>query len=160
MRATIKSMLQSRLPYALIAVGLALGWASRERTLAAERAAILASQTIALGKVAMAKVEDRGKFVGKNGVYLAGDTPASTNFVTGRFVIEPGQTPHLPHTHPEEEVMIIESGTGEISVDGRITPVGPGSVMYTAPQVSHGIVNTGTEPVVFYYIKWAAKPAG
>ena len=40
-----------------------------------------------------------------------GDTPASTKFVTGRFVLDPGKTPHPPHTHAEEEVMVIESGT-------------------------------------------------
>ena len=53
---------------------------------------------------------DKGEPVGKNGVYISGDTPASTKFVTGRFVLAPGKTPHAPHTHAEEEVMIIESG--------------------------------------------------
>ena len=55
--------------------------------------------------------------------------------------------------------MVIEQGTGEIDVDGKITKVGPGSVMYTAPNVSHGIVNTGDTPIVFYFIKWAGKDA-
>ena len=36
----------------------------------------------------------------------------------GRFVLDAGQTPHAPHEHQEEEVMIIESGTGEIFCDG------------------------------------------
>ena len=53
--------------------------------------------------------------------------------------------------------MVIEQGHGEIDVDGKITRVGPGSVMYTAPNVPHGIVNTGDTPIVFYFIKWAGK---
>ena len=100
---------------------------------------------------------DKGETVGKNGVYLAGDTPASTKFVTGRFTLPAGKTPHAPHTHPEEEIMIIESGHGEILCDGKTTKIGPGSVMYTTPNAQHGITNTGDEPIVFYYVKWESR---
>ena len=82
--------------------------------------------------------------------WSTGDTPASTKFVTGRLVLDAGQTPHPPHTHVEEEVMIIESGNGEITCDGKVTQIGPGSIMYTTPEVPHGIVNTGETPLVFY----------
>ena len=58
----------------------------------------------------------------------------------------------------EEEVMIVESGTGEIFCDGKTTKVGPGSVMYTTPHGSHGITNTGSQPLAFYYVKWAPGP--
>jgi mannose-6-phosphate isomerase-like protein (cupin superfamily) len=142
---------------AAFALILALGWAARERAFAAERAAILKSTTVTLDQVKMADFKDRGKLVGKIGIYLDGDTPASTKFVTGRLVLDAGQTPHPPHTHLEEEIMVIEQGHGDIDVDGKITKVGPGSVMYTAPNVSHGIVNTGDTPIVFYFIKWAGK---
>ncbi len=139
-----------------VTLGLALGWASRERSFAADKAA-LKSQTITLDQVKMADYSDRGKVVGKLGIYLAGDTPASSKFVTGRLVLDPGQTPHPPHTHVEEEIMVIEAGHGKIDVDGKITEIGPGSVMYTTPNVPHGIVNTGDTPIVFTFIKWAGK---
>lgn len=145
-------------PWAL-AVALGLGWAAREAALAAERAELVKSETLTLDQVKMQDYSDNGKVVGKVGVYLSGDTPGSTKFVTGRFVLEPGQTPHPPHTHAEEEVMVIESGTGEIVCDGKTTKIGPGSVMYTTPNAPHGIVNTGTTPIVFYFIKWVGKPA-
>jgi len=137
-------------------MALALGWASRERSFAQDKAA-LKSRTITLDHVKMSDFKDRGSLVGKIGIYLEGDTPASTKFVTGRLVLDAGKTPHPPHTHLEEEVMVIEQGHGEIDVDGKITRVGPGSVMYTAPNVSHGIVNTGDTPIVFYFVKWAGK---
>jgi mannose-6-phosphate isomerase-like protein (cupin superfamily) len=105
----------------------------------------------------MVTATDKGESVGENGVYIAGDTPASTKFVTGRFVLPPGKTPHAPHTHPEEEVMIIERGHGEIFCDGTTTKIGPGSVMYTTPNAPHGITNTGSEPIVFYYVKWESR---
>jgi mannose-6-phosphate isomerase-like protein (cupin superfamily) len=142
---------------AALALVLALGWATRERAFAAEKLAMLKSTTVTLDQVKMADYSDRGKVVGKIGIYLNGDTPASSKFVTGRLVLDPKETPHPPHTHVEEEIMVIEQGHGDIEVDGKITKVGPGSVMYTTPNVPHGIVNTGDTPIVFYFIKWAPK---
>ena len=140
-----------------LVVLLVSGWVSREVAFARERAALVESKTVALDRVKMTEAQFEGKRSGELGIYLEGDTPASTKFVTGRFVIDPGKTPHKPHTHVEEEVMIIESGTGEIFCDGKTTKVGPGSVMYTAPDAPHGIDNTGEKPLVFYFVKWAAK---
>jgi mannose-6-phosphate isomerase-like protein (cupin superfamily) len=75
----------------------------------------------------------------------------------GMVVLDPGAAPHEPHRHPEEEFMLVASGTGEIVCDGRTTQVGPGSVMYSAGDVLHGIVNTGVLPLTFYWSKWMAK---
>ena len=146
-----------RWAFAALALVLAVGWSYREVALAFERAKEVTSATINLDQLEAMPFSDKGEKVGTNGVYLSGDTPASSNFATGRFVLEPGKTPHAPHTHIEEEVMVIESGHGEIFCDGKTTKVGPGSVMYTTPNTSHGITNTGSEPIVFYYIKWAKK---
>ncbi len=143
--------------FAVLALVLAAGWSFREVAFALERAKEVTSGTINLDQLEMASFSDKGEKVGKNGVYLSGDTPASTKFATGRFVLEPGKTPHAPHTHAEEEVMIIESGHGEILCDGKTTKIGPGSVMYTTPNAQHGITNTGDEPIVFYYVKWESR---
>ena len=48
----------------------------------------------------------------------------------GMCVLEPGSSPHPPHQHPEEEFMIVSSGTGEIFCAGKTTKVGPGAMMY------------------------------
>ncbi len=42
--------------------------------------------------------------------------------------------------------------------DGKTTKVGPGSVMFTAPNDLHGIVNTGKTPLVF--TSSSGKPRG
>jgi mannose-6-phosphate isomerase-like protein (cupin superfamily) len=143
--------------FAGLALILAAGWSYREVAFALDEGRRATSGTINLDQIEMRSFTDKGEAVGKNGVYLAGDTPASTKFVTGRFVLEAGKSPHAPHTHAEEEVMIIESGHGEILCDGKTTKIGPGSVMYTTPNVSHGITNTGSEPIVFYYVKWESR---
>jgi len=142
---------------AALVLVLAAGWSYREVAFAVVQSQASKSVTINLDQVQMGNFMDKGELVGKNGVYLAGDTPASTKFVTGRFVLGPGKSPHAPHTHAEEEVMIIQSGQGEIFCDGKTTKIGPGSVMYTTPNAPHGITNTGSEPIVFYYVKWAGR---
>jgi mannose-6-phosphate isomerase-like protein (cupin superfamily) len=138
-------------------LALGLGWASREIAFAQERSLAAQSQTVTLERVKMADYSYEGKHAGKIGLYVEGETPASSKFVTGRFVLDAGKTPHAPHTHAEEEVMVIESGSGAIFCDGTTTKVGPGSVMYTTPNAPHGITNTGETPLVFYFIKWARK---
>lgn len=143
--------------FALLALVLAAAWSVREVALARAQARKVTSVTINLDQVQMASFTNKGDLVGKNGVYFAGDTPVSTRFVTGRFMLQPGKSPHPPHSHVEEEVMIIESGQGEILCDGKTTRVGPGSVMYTTPNAPHGITNTGGEPLVFYYVKWEGR---
>src|SRR5262245_28773445 len=97
-----------------LALVLAAGWSYREITFAQGACREVPSGTYNLGQVEMKGASDKGQPVGEIGVYLAGDTPASSKFVTGRFVLPPGKTPHDPHTHAEEEVMIIERGHGEI----------------------------------------------
>ena len=143
--------------FAGLAFVLAVGWSYRELALAFDGPKELSSVTINVDGVKMVPMEDKGQAVGENGVYLAGDTPASTKFVTGRFLLPAGKTPHAPHAHPEEEIMIVEKGHGEIFCDGKTTKVGPGSVMYTTPNAPHGITNTGDEPIVFYYVKWESR---
>ena len=75
----------------------------------------------------------------------------------GWRVLDPGASPHPPHQHPEEEFLIIASGTGEIECAGRTTQVGPGAIMYCAGNTIHGIVNTGKVPMTFYWSKWLSR---
>lgn len=90
-------------------------------------------------------------------VHYNGPTGQLSTMCTGMCVLEPGATPHPPHQHPEEEFMIVAVGTGVIEVDGKPSPVGPGAIMYCAANVSHGITNTGTTPMTFYWSKWIAR---
>jgi mannose-6-phosphate isomerase-like protein (cupin superfamily) len=143
--------------FAGLALVLAAGWSCREVAFALGQARHVTSETINLDRVEMVASTYKDEPVGKNGIYISGETPASSKFVTGRFVLSAGKTPHAPHTHPEEEILIVESGTGEIFCDGKTTKIGPGSVMYATPNAPHGITNTGSDPIVFYYVKWESK---
>jgi quercetin dioxygenase-like cupin family protein len=141
------------LPTALACV-LALGWASRERVFAEEKAKMIASQTLNMGDVKFKEFVFEGKPRGEIGVYLDGETPGTRNFVVGQLRLKPGEEPHPIHKHPEEEILIVTTGKGEISCDGKTTKVGPGSIMYTGPNAPHGIKNTGDDVLTFYWVKW------
>jgi quercetin dioxygenase-like cupin family protein len=90
-------------------------------------------------------------------VYFEGSTAGLKSLVVGSLVLNPGQEPHPPHTHPDEEVMVITEGSGQITMNGNTSNVGPGGVMYAAPNYLHGVRNTGSAPLTFYYMKWVAK---
>ena len=89
--------------------------------------------------------------------YLEGSTGQLRNFVAGYLELNVGQTPHAPHTHPEEEFMIFIEGHGELSLDGKVTAVRPGAVAYASGGCRHGLVNTGTTRLIVYYLKWLGK---
>lgn len=87
-------------------------------------------------------------------VYFDGPTDQLKWMTAGSLKLNPGMSPHPPHQHPEEEFMVITEGSGEITVDGKSSKVGPGSMMFCSGGKLHGIRNTGTTPLLFYYYKW------
>src|SRR5215471_9695542 len=89
-------------------------------------------------------------------IYYDGPTAQVKSMTAGSLRLKPGMSPHPPHQHPEEEFMVITEGSGEISLEGVTTKVGPGSMMYCVGGKLHGILNTGTIPLLFYFYKWQA----
>lgn len=91
---------------------------------------------------------------GETRIYFNGSTEQVRSLTVGSLLLKPGMSPHPPHQHPEEEILLIAEGTGEISMNGKATAAGAGSVMYCAAGHVHGIVNTGKNPLLFYFFKW------
>jgi ketosteroid isomerase-like protein/quercetin dioxygenase-like cupin family protein len=65
-----------------------------------------------------------------------------------------GQTTHAPHTHPNEEVIVIREGTLEAFQNGKLTRVGPGGVLFMASNQPHNVVNVGEGTAVYHVINW------
>ncbi len=91
---------------------------------------------------------------GDTRVYCDGPTDQLKSMTAGSIRLNAGQEPHPPHQHPEEEIMLVTEGSGEIVVEGKTTHVSPGAMMYSAANKTHGIRNTGKTPLTFYYYKW------
>jgi quercetin dioxygenase-like cupin family protein len=94
---------------------------------------------------------------GSHWLYFEGPTNELSVMIAGSVRLHPGASPHPPHQHPEEEFLLVTEGSGEITVGGERTKAGPGSMMYCNGGTMHGIENTGSGPMLFYYYKWQAK---
>ncbi|MGI8990336.1 MAG: cupin domain-containing protein [Bryobacteraceae bacterium] len=66
--------------------------------------------------------------------------------------LAPGEAPHPPHRHLHDEVILIRDGTLEVTIDGRKTTLGPGSIVYAASNVEHGWRNAGATPANYFVI--------
>jgi quercetin dioxygenase-like cupin family protein len=86
-------------------------------------------------------------------VYFDGSTEQHSSLTVGSVALKAGMAPHPPHRHPEEEIMLVTDGVGEILVETKTHPVGPGSMMYCSGGRLHGI-NAGPGGLTFYYYKW------
>jgi len=71
--------------------------------------------------------------------------------------LNPGLASHAPHQHENEELIIIREGTLEALMNGTWKRVGPGSVVFNASNVLHGIRNVGTTPAVYHVVNWKSK---
>jgi N-acyl-D-amino-acid deacylase len=89
--------------------------------------------------------------------YFRGDTHGTKDMVVLAVTLKPGQAPHPPHQHAEEEFMILVEGTGTWTLDGKEMPARKGDVVYAAPWTMHGLKNTGDAPLTYYMVKWNNK---
>lgn len=68
--------------------------------------------------------------------------------------LNPGQSPHPPHKHPDEELVVVKEGTIESLLNGEMRRLGPGSVIFQASNQMHSIRNVGEGPATYHVIKW------
>lgn len=68
--------------------------------------------------------------------------------------LQPGETPHAPHQHPAEELLVIKEGTVESLVNGELKRIGPGSIVFQASNQMHTIRNVGDVPATYHVIQW------
>ena len=76
-------------------------------------------------------------------------------------VLSAGHSPHLPHAHRHEELLVVLDGQAEVLIadgpftDGaRVERVGPGTFSYYPALQHHTIRNPGTSPVTYLMFKW------
>ena len=68
--------------------------------------------------------------------------------------LNPGETPHAPHSHLAEELIIVKEGIVESLVNGEQRRVGAGSIIFQASNQLHTIRNVGTGPATYHVIQW------
>ncbi|MDB2593733.1 cupin domain-containing protein [Porticoccaceae bacterium] len=68
-----------------------------------------------------------------------------------------GMRSHLPHTHLDEEIILVRFGEVEEFIDGELHEVGAGSLIFLRSMIPHGIRNIGRGDAEYYAFKWAPK---
>jgi quercetin dioxygenase-like cupin family protein len=71
--------------------------------------------------------------------------------------LNPGQTSHAPHKHPNEEIVVLASGKLEVFSNGTTKVLGPGSVIFNASNQMHGVKNVGDVPATYHVINWTSS---
>ena len=83
---------------------------------------------------------------------LEGKTHSGYGIEIHETDLAPGAMPHPAHHHAHEEVFLVREGTLEVTIVGRASRLGPGSVAYVASNEEHGIRNTGSMHAQYFVI--------
>jgi len=67
--------------------------------------------------------------------------------------LAPGKSPHAPHRHPHEEIMIVRSGTLEVLQNGVTRRAHSGAVIFEASNDLHGLRNPGPDSATYVVIR-------
>lgn len=95
-----------------------------------------------------------------------GPTPILSAMESHVSVLSPGHSPHPPHCHVEEELLIVLNGEAEILIakgpdptDARVERLVAGSFVYYPAYQHHTIRNSSDSPVTYLMFKWQAPLA-
>jgi len=67
--------------------------------------------------------------------------------------VNPGEAPHAPHRHPDEEMLFVKEGTLDVMINGVTQKAGPGSIVFFASNDLHGLRNGGSVPATYYVLR-------
>lgn len=112
--------------------------------------------------VSVGKLSELGEYVLELGpeVKIPGKVfgGAAVQATGGEFsfqVFQPGTETGFLHTHKNhEELYFFLSGKGEFQVDGKVFPVGEGSVVRVAPAGVRSVRNNGDAPLVMLCVQY------
>src|SRR5260370_23762097 len=74
----------------------------------------------------------------KGRAVLNGETHQGCAIEMHMTELGPGQAPHAPHKHIHEEMLMLQTGTLEATVNGQTATLTPGSIVYIASGEMHG----------------------
>ena len=81
-------------------------------------------------------------------------TPTLENLECHITTLNPGESPHLPHQHPDEELMLIKEGTLASYQGNRTNIVTAGGIIFEASNELHGLRNIGTNRATYFVVKF------
>jgi len=139
------------IPLALLLVSVAA--ASSFATLAAQKS--VQKSTVYGWSTADTKPNDWGRVR----QVMRTPTPTLDELEIHISTLNPGKSPHAPHQHQHEELLIIKEGTLETFQSGATRRVGPGGIIFQASNELHNVTNVGQTPATYFVIGWTVPGA-
>jgi (S)-ureidoglycine aminohydrolase len=68
--------------------------------------------------------------------------------------LNPGLNSHAPHTHKNEEIILMIDGEGEMVLGNVKEKIVTGEAAWVESNIPHNITNTGKRPAVYFAIQW------
>jgi (S)-ureidoglycine aminohydrolase len=69
-------------------------------------------------------------------------------------MLNPGLSSHAPHTHAQEEIILLLKGNVEMEIDGKRYKAAAGDLIFLASNIPHALHNTGNEPCEYFAFQW------
>jgi quercetin dioxygenase-like cupin family protein len=101
-------------------------------------------------------IEEKPTKTGSRRQFFQSPTATLDDFECHVTTLNKGESPHTPHQHPEEELIIVKEGTIEVLMNGEWKKCGPGSVVFHAANVLHGMRNAGDGQASYHVFKWVS----
>lgn len=95
--------------------------------------------------------------------FYRGSTPVLRHLSCHASILEPGCSPHPPHNHLDEEILVILEGEADIVIADseddsrpRVEQMRPGDMVYYPSYQFHTIRCSGEAPVTYFMYRWNA----
>lgn len=86
--------------------------------------------------------------------YFDRPTASCDDFEMHATRLNAGVNSHPPHTHVQEEIILMLEGNANMHIDGKEYATTVGDVIFLDSMVPHGITNTGDEACEYFAFQW------
>jgi quercetin dioxygenase-like cupin family protein len=83
---------------------------------------------------------------------LDGVTHSGEHLEVHETTLAPGGSPHPPHRHEHEELLLMMKGTLAVTIEGKTGVIGPGGATFFHSNDLHGVRNPGTENAQYFVV--------
>jgi len=81
-------------------------------------------------------------------------TSQLTQFEMHTTALNKDSVSHAPHTHVQEEIILLLRGNVTMHIDGKLIPASAGDIVFLSSGIPHALLNTGKEQCEYFAFQW------